>query len=77
MVLDFDRQTLVSGIVRRSPGHGPRLEYAVELEPKIVVQAARIVLLDHEPEAAGARHLHRSAGLGRLRKVAFLAVNSE
>jgi hypothetical protein len=49
MVLDLDGQALVFGIEARSLRHGPALEHSVELEAKVVVQAARRVALNGEP----------------------------
>src|SRR5256885_9669820 len=60
MVLGHDREALVRGVERRAPGNGPGLEYAVALQPEVVVQLARRVLLDHEKEQSLAR-----SGCGR------------
>ena len=52
VVLDVHREALVGGVRRRPLRHGPRLQHAVELEPEVVVSAARGVLLHDEPLAA-------------------------
>ena len=46
MILRLHRQALVRGIEARSFRHRPALQHAFELEPKVVVQARRIVALD-------------------------------
>ena len=48
MILHFDRQPLVMRIERGTLGDCPGFEDAVELEPQIVMQAGRGMLLDHE-----------------------------
>ena len=48
VILDLDRQPLVVRIDRGTARHRPGLEDAVELEPEIVMQPRRVVLLDHE-----------------------------
>ena len=60
MVLGHDREALVRRVERRAAGHGPGLEHAVALQPEVVVQLARRVLLDHEKERSLAR-----SGCGR------------
>ncbi len=49
MVLDLDREPLVVRIERGTARHCPRFENAVELQPEIVMQPSRVMLLDHEP----------------------------
>ena len=51
MVLRVDREALLPANEARAPRHRPALENAVELQPEIVVEAARVVLLDDEAEA--------------------------
>ncbi len=76
MVLDLDRQPLVVRIERGPPGHGPGLEDAVEFEPQIVMQARRIVLLDHEPALLRRLDRRLAAGLGGLLEIAFFSGRS-
>src|SRR2546421_12908597 len=73
MVLDADRESLHRRVERRLPRHRPALEYAVCLEPEVVVQPRGVVLLDHEDwllvrlDPAGRR-------LGRLAEITLGAV---
>ena len=53
MVLDVHGHAPHMRIEARALGNRPALERAVELEPEVVVQAPRGVLLDHEREAFG------------------------
>src|SRR2546429_542467 len=53
MVFDVHGQTLLVRAHRGPLGHGPALQHAVDLQPQIVVEPARRVLVDHEPAAAG------------------------
>src|SRR5207248_2605413 len=48
MVFGADSQPFFAGDQARPFGHGPALERAAELEPQIVMNAPRVVLLDHE-----------------------------
>ena len=48
VVLDVDGETLFRRIEARPPRHRPALQNAVELEPEIVVQPRRGVLLNDE-----------------------------
>ena len=57
MIFDLDRKPLVIGIERRSFGHSPGFENAIQLEPQIVVELGGVVLLDDE--AATGRWLDR------------------
>ncbi|MGY4356834.1 hypothetical protein ACVW0J_003327 [Bradyrhizobium sp. i1.7.7] len=77
MVLDLDRQPLVMRIERGSLGDRPRLEHAVELEPQIIVQSRRIVLLDHEAPLRRWRHRGLARRLRCLLEIAFLSVGGE
>jgi hypothetical protein len=67
MILDVHGEPLVGRVERRSLGHGPGHEHAVELEAEIVVQMARGMLVNHEELASGlgpaARRLGRSVEL--------------
>ena len=47
VVLDMDRETLDARLAW-AVGHRPALQGAIELEAKIVVELARLVLLDDE-----------------------------
>src|SRR5258705_1873984 len=51
VILDFHREPLVAGIERRFLGHGPGLEYGIELEPKVVVQPGSVMFLNDKPKA--------------------------
>ncbi len=66
VVLDVHRQPLVGRIRRRPLRHGPGLQHAVELEPKVVVSPARGVLLHDEPLAARQGCAERLRGSIRL-----------
>ena len=77
VILDLDRQPLVVGIERRPPGHRPGLEDAVELQPQIVMQPGRVVLLDHEPPLFGGRDLDVAGGLRGLAEIALLPVRAQ
>ena len=77
MVLDLDREPLVVGIEGRTLGDSPGFEDAVEFEPQVVVQMRCRMLLNDEAEALRRLDLRISAGLGRLREIAFGAVFCE
>ena len=77
VILDLDRQPLVGGIERWTARHGPGFEDAIELEPEIVVQAGRVMLLDHEPPLFARRYLDVAGGLRRLAEIALLPVRAE
>jgi len=51
MVLGAHRESLVGGIGARPPGHRPAFKHAVDLEPEVVMEPRRIVLLDDEAPA--------------------------
>ena len=62
-------------VERRTLGHGPRDEDAVDLQPEVVVQPGRAVALDDEPPGPRGRARDRPAGrLGRLPEVALALV---
>src|SRR6185295_16652696 len=62
-------------IERRPLGNGPALEHAVALEPEVVVQAGRPVLLDDEPSRASlAPFLHLSGRFGRAGETALASI---
>ncbi len=50
VVLDLDSEPLLTGVEARTLRHRPALQYAVELETKVEMQPARVVLLDDESE---------------------------
>jgi hypothetical protein len=77
MILDLDGQPLVVRIERRAARHRPGLEHAVELEPEIIVQACRIVALDHEAQALAGRDDRRTRRLGGFLEVALRPVGGE
>ena len=72
MIFDFDREALVRGIKGWAFRHGPGFQDAVQLEAKIVVQAACRVLLDDEEERTAARDDLRT----RLRRDGELSLGS-
>src|SRR5262249_46351426 len=77
MVLDLDREALDPRIEGRFPCDCPRLEYSIELEPQVIVQAAGGVLLDHEAQMIRARHLALAARLARLAEVPLRPISRE
>ena len=72
MVLDVDRHLHLRRVERRPLRHRPAEQHAVELEAKVVVQAARPVLLDDERQRprSAASVLRCGAGAGGLRRAA-------
>src|SRR5216683_4614925 len=62
VVLDVDGEVVLLGVRRDSSGHGPRDKYPILLEPEIPVQAARGMLLHHEPRRLGDFLWHLGAG---------------
>ena len=78
VVLDVDGEMVALGIGGDPLGHRPRHQRAVALQAQVPVEAARVVLLDHEAGLGGAR---AGAGgvagrLGRAARVAFVPVTS-
>src|SRR5580704_3432360 len=69
MILDLHGQTLIRRIERGPFGHRPGFQYAFHLQPEVVVQACRIVLLDHE--AIALLFLHFWRRFGRVFESAF------
>src|SRR5215217_1610992 len=55
VVLDLDGEPLLARIGRRPLRNRPRLQHAVDLEPEVVVQRRRRVLVDDEAAHAPAR----------------------
>src|SRR2546426_142337 len=70
MVLDVDGQALFAVADRRALGHRPAREHAVDLEPQIVAEPPRRVLVDDEQVAV--RRPAVAKRLGRTRGVALL-----
>ncbi len=77
MILDLDREPFVARIERWPPRHRPGFEDAIEFQPQIVMQAGRVMLLDHEAPLFGRRDLDVAGGLRRLAEIALLAVRAE
>src|SRR6185503_4581740 len=74
MVLDFDREPLVSRVERRPLWHRPGLEHTIELKPEVVVQAPRGVLLHDKQQRSVAPAARLRRGLRRARELAFCGV---
>ena len=71
MILDVECGSLDVGVEARSLGHSPADQYAIDLQPKIVVEAAGAVPLDDEP----ATHCRDRAEAGsRIRAVVWASV---
>src|SRR3954466_6125849 len=72
MVLDVDGEVLLSRLDRNALRNGPRREGAVALEPKVVVEPARVVPLhDEDRPAATPLRTVLVERLRRLRRVAL------
>ena len=67
VVLGVHREPLLAGIEARALRHRPALQHAVELEPEIIVQAPRGVLLHDEANCRSLRRA-RPGGSGVLAK---------
>ena len=76
VVLDHDRQPLLVGIERRPLGHGPRLQRPADLQPHVIVQTPRGVLLHHKAQAAPSRTV-AAPRLRRPGEVALLLIAVE
>ncbi len=72
MVLDVHRESLVARVEGRALRHGPAQQNTVQLQPEVVVEPRRRVLLDAVGRAAAGAHL--GGRLGGLGEVAFLLV---
>ena len=72
MIFHLHRQALVRGIERRPLRHRPRLQHAVHLQAKVVMQTRGAVLLHHKTMPLAA--LDFAGGLRRLFEVAFAFV---
>ncbi len=66
VVFHFDREPLVRRIERGPARDRPGLEHAIQLQPEVIVQPARGVLLDDEAQPLRWRHVTRAARLGGL-----------
>src|SRR6185369_6977796 len=73
VVLDLHRKPLLARDEARATRDRPTLHDAVEFEPKIVVQPARSVLLDHKAIALATRRA--ASRLGGHVELAFAAVD--
>ncbi len=63
MIFDVDGEPLVGHVVGRASWHCPGREHAVHLEPEVVVQLTRGVLVDDEQMARDGRDRpHRLRG---------------
>jgi hypothetical protein len=77
MILGLDREPLVAKLGRRSFRHRPRLENAIELETKVVVQALGCMFLHDEQQRSLAVHDRIRRGLGRAVELALRRVDVE
>src|SRR5258707_15746518 len=75
VVLGLHRQPLLAGHQAGAAGDRPALQHAVELEPQVVVETARRMLLDDEPRALAASALRLR--LGGAREIALLLILRE
>lgn len=75
MILDLNGKTLVVWIERRTFGHRPGFEHAIELKPKIVMQSRRVMFLDDEAPPIRCLQCRLAARLLRLLKIALLLVS--
>src|SRR4029077_15522457 len=75
VILDVDRERLLADLERDPLRHGPGSERAATLEPEVVMEASRGVLLhDEDRRATGSAS---AKGLRGLRGVAFASVGAE
>src|SRR5450432_2823516 len=72
MILGLHRQALHPRIERGTFGHSPAQKHATELEPKVIVEVARVVLLDHVATAAFSRGF--AGGLAGFSEIALPSV---
>src|SRR5258708_3430284 len=77
VIFHLHREALVARIERRPLRDRPGFEDAVELQPEIIMQACRIMLLNHE--APLLRRLNRriAAGLRGLFEIALFSIGGE
>src|SRR5260370_20795989 len=71
MVLHVDGEMVLLGVGGHALWHGPRNQNAIALEPEIPVQAARVVLLHHEPRRPGRLAGDLGAGFGCFLEIAL------
>ena len=71
------RESFVIRIEARSFGHRPTQQHTVEFEPKIVVQAARGMLLDHIGQIPVLALDDAALGFGRRFEATLFAVEIE
>jgi hypothetical protein len=77
MVLDVDREVVLFGVGRDALRDGPGNENAIAFEPEVPVEAASMVLLDHEPRRLGLLARNLGAGFWCLLEIALGLVFSE
>ena len=77
MILGVHRQVVHRRRLRQVFGHRPRHQHAVSLQPEVVVQPARVVLLDDERIAFAGNGFGDGHRLRRFRGVAHAAVRAE
>ena len=76
VVLDLDGQPAVRGIGGWSPRHRPRLQYAIDFQTQIVVQAGGGVFVNYE-DRSFARLGSTARGLRRPGEIPLLVVGSQ
>jgi len=79
MTLGPHRKPLVGGIGARPRGHRPALEHAVRLEPEIVMEPCRVMLLDDEavPRLTFLAFRDLARGFGGQLEIALLPIWGE
>jgi hypothetical protein len=75
VILDLHRQPLLGRVQRGTLRYRPREQHAPPLEPQVVVEPARRVLLDDEQ--AGPRRVFAAERLGRAIGVSLRAVRAQ
>jgi hypothetical protein len=76
MIFNENGKSFLVRIERRSLGHGPALQDSIQLEPKIVMKAGRVVFLHDESERTR-RALSRAPRLGSRIKSALGPISLE
>src|SRR5262249_29175375 len=74
MVLRAHGEALLSRVHRRAFGYSPRHQDAADLQPKIVVQAAGVVLLHYEDRESWPAAVLATFGFGSFGELAFAPV---
>src|SRR5437879_12460753 len=74
MILGPYSQPLDSGVERRPLGHGPGCQDSVHLQPEVVVQPGRIMLLDYKDAVAARAAPDATGGFGCLTELPLSAV---